>query len=743
MNVLLLLYDMKKLILLFFPLYMASQDVSIGNWKNYLSYNSAAHIAEANNKIYCVASGGLFYINKDDYTINRMSKINGLSDLEVKYVAFAQDLDMTIVVYENCNIDLIKNKRVINVSDIKRKEIAGLKKIYNIAVKENILYLSCSFGIVLVDLDREEIKDTYNIGNNSGMFEVRGCAFLGDSIIAATSNGVFYADINSMSLSDFNSWNVFPGFSNSVNYDNIICANENIYVDTTVDIKSISYNNKLIKTFIDKIEIISENNVATEITSPLFSNVMFAINDNENTIWVADSINGILRFENNIYVENFVPEGPKRNEVYSLVFTGGKLYQCHGGHANFGANALIDDGVSIKDNYDSWINYDRYKLGNARDILEVGVWGGTEYYASWYHGISEMKNGELVVKHGYANTNGVLDTTYYSNNRIRISDIKFDKNGNLWAISSEVNHPLVVKTLDNQWYSYSMNQNQVDLFFDDLLIDQSGNKWGVIARGGGLFVYNDNNTLANNEDDQYKILNTNIGSGNLPSMQTYSISEDLEGAIWVGTDKGVAVFYSPGLVFSDFNYDAQQILITEGNYGQYLLSEERVKCITVDGANRKWIGTEKSGVFLLSKDGQEEILHFTKNNSPLFSNNIVDIVINPNNGEVFIATEKGLMSYRSDATEGSSKQGSTKVFPNPVRQDYNGPIAISGLVTDARVKITDVSGEIVFETIANGGQAIWSGKNKFNERVATGIYLVLSTNMFGEEKMVSKILFIN
>ena len=145
---------------------MASQDVSIGSWKNYLSYNSAAHIAEANNKIYCVASGGLFYINKDDFTINRMSKINGLSDLEVKYVAFAKDVNVTIVVYENCNIDLIKNEQVINVSDIKRKEIAGLKEIYNIAVKENILYLSCSFGMVLIDLDREEIKDTYNIGNN-------------------------------------------------------------------------------------------------------------------------------------------------------------------------------------------------------------------------------------------------------------------------------------------------------------------------------------------------------------------------------------------------------------------------------------------------------------------------------------------------------------------------------------------------------------------------------------------------
>lgn len=376
MNVLLLLYDMKKLILLFFPLYMVSQDVSIGSWKNYLSYNSAAHISEANNKIYCVASEGLFYINKEDFSINRLSKINGLSDLEIKYVAFANDDDITIIVYKNCNIDLIKNGQIINISDIKRKEITGVKEIYNITIKEKILYLSCSFGLVLVDLEREEIKDTYNIGNINEMFEVRGCAFLGDSIIAATSNGVFYADVNSMSLSDFNSWNVFPGFSNSVNYDNIICANETIYVDTTDEIKSISYNNKLIKTFVDKIEVVSENNVAAEIKSPLFSNVMFAINDNENNLWVADSINGLLRFNNNTFIESFVPQGPKRNEVYSLNFAGGKLYQCHGGHANFGANALINDGVSIKDEYDSWVNYDRYKLGNARDILEVGVWGG-------------------------------------------------------------------------------------------------------------------------------------------------------------------------------------------------------------------------------------------------------------------------------------------------------------------------------------------------------------------------------
>ena len=266
---------------------------------------------------------------------------------------------------------------------------------------------------------------------------------------------------------------------------------------------------------------------------------------------------------------------------------------------------------------------------------------------------------------------------------------------------------------------------------------------GHNGRGAGIFVYNDNNTIGNPNDDQYKILSTNIGSGNLPSLQTYCFAEDLEGEIWVGTDNGIAVFYDPAAVFSGYNFDAQQILITEGDYGQYLLSEERVKCITIDGANRKWVGTEKSGVFLLSEDGTEEILHFTKNNSPLFSDNIVDIVINPENGEVFIGTENGLISYRSNATEGVATQNSTKVFPNPVKETYNGPIAISGLVTDANIKITDISGNLVFETFANGGQAIWNGKNKNGERSSTGVYLVFSTDLYGEQKMVSKILFIH
>ena len=721
---------------------MQGQDARIGNWKDYLSYHSASYISESNNKVFCVASGGLFYVDKQDNTINRISKITGLSDVDVNQVAYSKELDITIVLYKNCNIDLLKTNEIINISDIKRKEITGNKKINNITIKDNIAYLSCSFGLVLVDLQKEEIKDTYYVGDDLSLYEINGCALLEDSIITATSEGLFYANLNSQNLSDYNSWGIITGYENEETYDNIIYGNNTIYGDYSHEIISISYNKStLVKTKFDRLEINKDDGVSLELTHSKFENILYALYDDDDIIWVADSINGLLKFVDYEYQQSFVPEGPVRDDIYSLEFEENKLYLSHGGHSNFGLNSLINDGVSIKDNYDGWENNDYWDLGNARDILEVAVLNGTEYYASWYHGIPEMKNG-WVTTHGFANTNGVLDTVYYSNNRIRVSDLKFDSQGNLWGLSSEVKHPLFVKTKDNEWYSFSMNQDIIDLFFDDLLIDVWGQKWGVIGRGGGLFVYNDNNTISNASDDQFNILSTNIGDGNLPSQQVYSIAEDLDNTIWVGTDKGIAVFYNPSSVFSGYEFDAQQILIQEGDYGQYLLSQERVKCIAIDGANRKWIGTEKSGVFLLSEDGASQVLHFTYENSPLFSNNIIDITINHNNGEVFIGTSKGLLSFRSDATEGKIVQSKTQVFPNPVRETYFGPIAINGLVTNANIKITDSHGTLVFEDYAKGGQAIWNGNNKNNERASSGVYLVFSVDENGAEKMISKILFI-
>ena len=276
----------------------------------------------------------------------------------------------------------------------------------------------------------------------------------------------------------------------------------------------------------------------------------------------------------------------------------------------------------------------------------------------------------------------------------------------------------------------------------EVIIDDYGQKWGI-KPCLGLFVYNNNNTISDKSDDQFTNIKIGVGNGNLPHNCVYCLANDLEGNIWVGTREGVCVFYSPSSVFSGYDFDAQQIIVEENGFGQYLLNAEIVYTIAIDGGNRKWIGTLGSGLFLLSEDGTEEIFHFTDENSPLLSNTILDIEINHETAEVFIATDKGLMSFRSDATQSAQHPDDLHIFPNPVRENYNGIITINGLSYESNVKITDVSGNLVFETNSEGGTAIWNGSDTNNNRVSTGVYLVLSSDKYGREKTIGKILFIH
>ena len=208
---------------------------------------------------------------------------------------------------------------------------------------------------------------------------------------------------------------------------------------------------------------------------------------------------------------------------------------------------------------------------------------------------------------------------------------------------------------------------------------------------------------------------------------------------------GVAVFYSPDRVFEDgANYDAQQILVPRNDgsgLADILLETEVVTAITIDGANRKWIGTERAGTFLLSPDGIEELAHFTEDNSPLLSNNVNSITIN-SDGEVFFGTASGIISYRGTATPPPTSGSDVYAYPNPVRENYTGLIAIKGLANNSIVKITDSYGNLAYQTVSEGGQAVWDGYNFDGHRAATGVYFVFATTDDGSEKVVTKILMI-
>ena len=279
------------------------------------------------------------------------------------------------------------------------------------------------------------------------------------------------------------------------------------------------------------------------------------------------------------------------------------------------------------------------------------------------------------------------------------------------------------------------------------MIDNYGQKWIQMRYSNlnpySVLVFNDNGTPDNTGDDKSKKLNSAVGNGNIPGNIVFAMATDKNGEVWVGTEKGVAVFYSPENIFSGQNFDAQRILVEQDGYVQYLLENETVMSIAVDGANRKWIGTDRGGVFLFSEDGTKQIYHFTDENSPLLSNRVISIAINDITGEVYFATDNGVISFKSTATGGGDTFDNVYAYPNPVRAGYEGYIAIKGLVSNAQVKITDINGALIYTAKAEGGQAIWDGKNFNGSRARTGVYLVFAATADGSEKIVTKILIIN
>tara|TARA_B100000959_G_scaffold147249_1_gene154624 strand:- start:590 stop:2869 length:2280 start_codon:yes stop_codon:yes gene_type:complete len=755
-------------------LFVHAQLTSIGSWRDHLPYHNATFVMEADEKIYCITESGLFYFNKDDNTINRISKITGLSDSEVIKIAYDPQSKTILIAYKNCNIDLIKNNRVINLSDIKQKPILGEKIINAIFFLNSTAYLSCSFGIVVLDVFSEEILDTYKIGED-GVFEgVNDCVFDGDSLFAATSNGIYSASIDNQNLSDFRNWrkqsNFEPPLNASAFFQNVAFFNGNIYASTTdssnnnviiinetgnwklffnpaseIQSLSVSYNNLFI--ILEASISIIKTDSSTENITQNISKARDAIYDKEGAIWVADFDKDLLKYNNSSFVQQIDPDGPRTMNNFNLIQNNNNLCVAPGGYYASMAPMFNSDGGFFYKNNANWTHKSIWDLEGTFDIVTAAFnpLDNTEIFlGSWNGGVIQLNNFLFTKKFNFHNTNEALDTiTFSGSSLIRISDLTFDGAGNLWGLNSLVQNSLFVKTYTDDWFSFNIpSLDGANSEFKNLIIDHFDQKWGII-KSNGLFVYNHNGTIENPNDDEIQLINKNIGGGNLPSLDIYSLAVDQDGEIWVGTDKGITVFSSPELIFSGYNFDAQQILIQQGEYGQYLLDTETINCIEVDGANRKWIGTSSAGAYLVSPDGTEEIHHFTVDNSPIFSNNIIDIAINHLSGDVFFGTEKGIISYRSDATKGGDFHNNVTVFPNPVKEDFNGKIAINGLVKNASVKITDINGNLVFESFANGGEAVWNGKNKNGDRASTGIYLVFSTNSDGKETIVSKILFIH
>lgn len=747
-------------------MYCSAQPIAIENWQIHLPFNNTLKVVEAGNRIYAATGSAVFYYNKSDNSITRMSKVSGLSDVSVSTIAYHASGDILVIAYTNANIDLIRGGSIYNISDIKRKSILGDKSISNITIVNDMAYLASGFGIIVIDLNKNEIKDTYYI--TQGQDAVNQVAVQNDTLYAASDAGLYQAPYSGSNLSDFNSWSLVSGISTG-DYGSITSLNGQLYLvesnnptDTNKNdsifvrtangawsnfdaslVENIhnvqaSYNKIVLATGESVYVYDTNGNLSSTYTNPI--NARHAIFDVDGNIWIADYYAGLIQ-NNASWGMN--PNGPVSTRSFDFAIEDENLWVAPGGRTGDWNSGNVTDGLFSYINY-SWASSDYSFYNYVKDFVQIVIDPNNKdrvFAGSWGYGVVELNKGAVVKVYNESNTDSALQSIAPNEPLIRIGGLDFDQSGNLWVASMGVDHLLTVKTPSGSWHSYEFEGLGFGTRAGEVFVDEQGYKWMLINKGG-IVVFDDNGTIGNTADDRDVRLVNAVGSGNV-SLDVISIAEDLDGEIWIGTNEGIYVFYSPSLVFTNEDYDAQQILVEQDGYFQYLLETEAVNAIAVDGANRKWLGTENAGVFLMSEDGTTEIQHFTEDNSPLLSNNIIAIAINHKNGEVFFGTGNGIVSYKGTATEGAITHSEVYAYPNPVKEGYAGTIAINGLVTDADVKITDLTGSLIYETKALGGQAIWDGKNFNGDKAQTGIYLVFATNDLGTETVVTKIMFIN
>lgn len=768
-----------RLLLLIVLSYNVAGQIGTGQWRLHVPAQKAIDVVPLDDVIYSAFENGLLEYDIDASETSILNAVNGLSDINLTCLASDLSRKAIYIGYENGNLDKLKDNRITNIPAIKLAQIPGSKRINKIVPYGSFIYLATGFSIVKIDPIKDEVKDTwYPTDGNEPILDV---AFRNDSVFALSSSKMYRGHINNFALADPAQWTVDNRLATLVtdSYKEIESIGNDLYViyskenygeDSVFKIRDTGLELVTNESF--SLEIVSLNNhngkLAVNLNGGVFvynadysysmvaNNYTFGGFPNPNNsclhsgfLWISDNENGLVRYQNEFSSTKISFDGPPKKSFYALDWQDGKLAVAGGGLSSAAATFNISGVYLFED--EKWSLFDRENMTlwngqNIWDFLSVSIDPtDTERIAVGSYSeipISIIENSSQVTS-TYTPNNSELEFTSGGVWSF-ISSVNYDPSGNLWVLNGFSEKPLKVLSANGVWSSFDCGALAKDKLSKKLVIDYNGNKWFGIENVG-LYGYFDNNTLSNASDDKIVKLNTGESTGALPSTSINAIAVDFDNEIWIGTDNGFAVLYNSENSFDagPGEYNAQRIKVEyEGNI-EYVLGNTHITDIEVDGGNRKWFGTANSGIILLSPDGQEVIQQFTSENSPLISNNILDLKLDHSTGELFIITDKGLVSYRTDASYEDPDYSNVKVFPNPAHPDFEGPITIQGIRYNSDVKITDIAGNLVYQTTSNGGTATWNGKTITGEKVTTGVYLIWTAANEGKGRKVGKVLVIH
>ena len=770
-----MVYNVRRQILFFLMSFVLVQAYPQNNrWTIYAAYHDASKCVSVGSKIYVLSDGGLYSYDYEDMDVVTYDKSGVLSDNGIFDILYCSEEKTLVIVYNNGNIDLLYDDgSVYNMTDFKNKT-AGDKTINDIYVNGKNMYMSTNYGLLIVDIAERIFSKTYTLD-----YGINSVAVDGNFIYAATDNGVYKGN-TADNLQDKSKWSVitknaidefidFNGKLYSLTSSGVFSIDKSTFAMTNISKFSAKYwsicNDMLLLSDASSLYSVGTDGKMTLLDGKGIRTADYA----GNTYWCACGTDGLkgMSLKDGKFTENVssvIPDSPMRNYSYFLRMTPENRLLVAGGSFNYNGQSF--PGTLMKYENQSWTCFDeetpiatvgKSLYVNVTDIAQDPNDSEHHFAGSASDGIFEFKDYKMVNHYDYRNSplQSILPSSSRPNAYVWITGLEYDKDGNLWMLNNQTDTIVRILKNDGKWAALYYSEIKDIPTLDQVLFDNRGWAWINCRRTtnnpvnyAGVFCVDTKGTLENTADDSRKFItrfSNQDGVAYSPDLFN-CIAEDLDGNIWFGTDKGPFVTYSPEDVFDNGFYFTQvKIPRNDGtNLADYLLSDVNITCITIDGGNRKWMGTSGNGVYLLSSDGIEMIEHFTTENSPLISDNIESIAIDGSTGEVFFGTDAGLVSYLGTATDpaGSLSDDNIKVYPNPVRPEYTGRISITGLMRDTDVKIVSASGYLVNSGTSVGGEYTWDGKNKGGKRVASGVYYVLAADAEGNSGAVAKILVI-
>lgn len=756
------------------------------NWNTYFSYNLISSIDNGESVIYFASYNSIFSYDTSSNQIEKFDTLNELSGDEISAFYYSEINNNIVIGYSSGFLQIIdlNSNSIINIYDILNKPTIppNKKTINDFFQSGDQLLISTGYGVSIYNLNGYEFGDTYYIGDFATQINVTSTVIHENFIYASSPDlGILRANINS-NLIDFNNWQtIYFGDIQELFYDG-----ENIffYTDNSImrindeEITSIltlenqiininSSDSKFIIITDEKCLIYNDQltQLVYEIDSETYSSGFNEGIIKDNYIYIATNEKGVLIINNNSGDFSYLkPDGPLENDIFSVETLNNKTWVSYGNYTEyFNPYPLKFSGLSNYDeNLNSWFNISKDSIPesavNLNNISINPFNNDNVFISSFEGGILEIE--DLNIIEFYDNNNSGLESLSINDplyESVRISDIEFDQNGVLWILNSRIDSPLKSFNLENNsWNSYDFTEIindgfQDELGFNDIEVDDYGNKWIAGLRSGLIGFNNESGT-----NQLRKVFSQD--QSNMPSSYVKSIAVDNNNHLWIGTIQGLRVLYNTSNFFDTSVVTTQQIVILEDGIPRELLEQQYISDIEVDGANNKWVATIGSGVFYFSPNGQQTIHHFTKENSPLPSNNINDISINYSNGKVYFATDNGLVSYNTGSTSSSENFSNTYVYPNPVRPEFNTEfekVKITGLTQNVNIKITDIEGNLVAEAQSNinsryrnfnleidGGTAFWNGKNLRNRLVSSGVYIIMLSDLDSYETKVLKLMIV-